>query len=211
ICKKEIYVPFNNFFKNIFLNADILTWDILVAAVNINNLSSIVNLYKFTKQKLISPTSFKQIEPYKTRVNLLIERFNINENWLNQNNKEPHFYVPSEFYSVDSKNEFLKRVFYYIFYIGQIKYLKKDKKPLKIISLLSNSGVDFQRLKKQKGFPFIEYKLFSALEKVSDYFSLDINEDYKNFEQFLESKIYISPTKTYREFIGNVLKRKNVV
>ncbi|MDQ7056863.1 MAG: hypothetical protein Q9M89_10645 [Persephonella sp.] len=211
--KELIFFPFGKQLREFFTSCDILTWDILISVVNLKDREKIPlrEIYRFSKQTGNSPTSTKQLIPYKKRLNYISQIFDlkVEKNNVIVNRKEisqllknmPYFYVPSEIYSLDTKNKFSKRILYYLFYIGQIKHFKRDKKPVTMLSLLKNSGTRYEQIRKQKGFPFIEEKIFSCFQKAEKFFKIKTEGNYRNFYQFLDTQIYIKPTQYYRKIL----------
>ncbi len=211
--KEYVIVPFDQQVRRFFQEFDILTFDICLALLNLNKTNvSIHEIYKFLKRNNIPPSSKYQLSPIHKRLENISNKIGISiENdyvkisdtgFLDLfSTKRSFFVLPDEIFTKDSKLTFQKKISYYLLFLTQVKYLKKDKKPVKMSTIFNRTGIDILQIHKKKGFPYVEEKFHSAVDILDSFVKIHCKDIYKNLESFLDTKIEIKPTSRYKSLI----------
>jgi len=152
--KNCIFVPFNEETRRFFKEEDILSFDICLATFNIDKKEiNIRELFRFMKRNPLVPTSnsqllpiIKRTEKISKKVGLSIEKNIIrisSQKFFDLFNKNSsYFFLPSSIYRKDAKFTIQKKISYYLFFLTQVKYIRKDKKPVMLYTIFQNTGIN---------------------------------------------------------------------
>ncbi|WP_180753999.1 hypothetical protein [Persephonella hydrogeniphila] len=220
--KECIFVPFNKEKREMFKKIDIFSWDVFVGICNLylagKTEIKIADFYRFLKGKSTKPTSINQLNPLRRRLKILSEDVktkidNKNIQLLDKSNItskfSSYFLIPYEFFTVDPKFKIQKKIAYYLLFITQVKYIRKDKKTIKIGSILTGTGLNTEEIYKKRGFFYIEEKFWNAYELIEKFTEIKINTKYSCIETFIDAPLMLKPTKEYIKFIHKCINGEN--